>query len=122
MKGKGSAGSGGGANGDLLITVRLAKDPLFERKGDDLHFDHPLDVFAAMLGGKVSVKGFEKTVAMDIPEGTDSNKIFRLKGLGMPVFENPESRGDAYVRMIIHVPKNLSAEDKKLLNDIKSRN
>ena len=117
MKGKGSPGIGGGDNGDLLITVKLTKEPVFDRKGDDLYFDHSLNVITAILGGKVSVKGFDKTISMEIPEGTDSNKIFRLKGMGMPIFENPENRGDAYVKKILRVPKNLTEEEKKILNN-----
>jgi curved DNA-binding protein len=95
--------------------VRLAKDPGFERRGDDLYFDQPLDVITAILGGKISIKSFDKTVSMGIPAGTDSNKIFRLKGMGMPVFENPTTRGDAYVRMILRIPKDLNEEEKELL-------
>lgn len=119
MKGKGSPGIGGGTSGDLHITVRIAKDPVFERKGDDLYFDQPLDAITAILGGKVSIKGFDKTVSMDIPEGTDSNKTFRLKGMGMPLFENFDTRGDAYIRMIIRVPKNLTDEQKKILGNLR---
>lgn len=118
MKGKGNPGSGGGENGDLLITVHVAKDPIFERRGDDLHFEQSMDVLTAVLGGKVSVKGYDKTVSMDIPPGTDSNKVFRLKGLGLPVFENPEKHGDAYVRMVITVPKKLSDEETKLFSQL----
>jgi curved DNA-binding protein len=117
MKGKGAEGRNGGEAGDLLITVRLVPDPRFERRGDDLYFDQHLDIVTAAIGGKISVQGFDKRVAMNIPEGTDSNKVFRLKGMGMPVFENPEQKGDAYVRMILRVPKNLSAEEKKLLRE-----
>lgn len=116
MKGKGMAGTGGGENGDLLITVRLSADPHFERRGDDLYFDQHLDVIIAIAGGKISVQGFDKKISMSIPPETDGNKVFRLKGMGMPSFENPEIRGDAYVRMILRVPKNLSAEEKKLLS------
>jgi curved DNA-binding protein len=95
MKGKGSPGAGGGQNGDLLITVKLIKDPKFERRGDDIYFNHPLDAITAILGGNISVEGFDKTVSMNIPEGTDSNKLFRMKGMGVPHFDNPEVRGDA---------------------------
>lgn len=115
MKGKGSPGSGGGDSGDLLITVKISPDSRFERRGDDLYFNQHLDAIVATIGGKVSVQGFDKTVAMSIPEGTDSNKVFRLKGMGMPLFENPDTRGDAYVRMILIVPKNLTAEEKEML-------
>ncbi len=115
MKGKGSPGSGGADSGDLLITVRVATDPKFERRGNDLYFDQHLDAIVATLGGKISIQGFDKTVAMNIPAGTDSNKVFRLKGMGVPTFEDPSIRGDAYVKMIIVVPKNLTAEEEKLL-------
>jgi len=117
MKGKGSPGSGGAANGDLLITVRLLKDHHYDRRGDDLYFDQSLDVVSAMLGGQVAIKGFDKTVSMKIPAGTDSNRVFRLKGMGVPLFENPSTRGDAYVKMIIRIPKDLSDEEKKLLEE-----
>ena len=120
MKGKGSPGTGGGEHGDLHIIVRLVRDPVFERKGDDLYFDLALDAITATLGGKISVKGFDKTITMEIPEGTDGNKVFRLKGMGMPVFENPTTRGDAYVRMILRIPKNLSSEEKKLLKEFEA--
>lgn len=115
MKGKGMAGTSGAESGDLLITVRLAPDPHFERRGDDLYFDQHLDVITAILGGKISVQGFDKKITMTIPPGTDGNKVFRLKGMGMPSFENPGLHGDAYVRMVLRVPKNLSAEENKLL-------
>ena len=117
MKGKGSPGTGGGENGDLLITIRLSKDKLFERKENDLYFDYQLDCIVAIIGGKIPVKGFDKTVSIDIPAGTDSNKIFRLKGMGMPVFENPANRGDAYVRMLLFVPKELKPEELHLLKE-----
>jgi curved DNA-binding protein len=115
MKGKGSPGMGGGENGDLLIKVKLVKDPVYERRGDDLYFNHNLDSTTATLGGKISIKSFDKTVSMDIPAGTDSNKVFRLKGMGMPLFEDPITRGDAYVRMILVVPKSLTKEEREAL-------
>jgi len=118
MKGKGGSGQHGGASGDLLITVNLVKNPVYERSGNDLHFDQKLNIFTAISGGKINVQVFDRTVKVDIPSGTDSGKIFRLKGMGMPVFENPSTRGDAYVRMMITVPKNLSAREKELFTQL----
>ncbi len=115
MKGKGSPGYNGGENGDLLITVKIAKDPVYERKGNDLYFDQAVDAIVATLGGKISIRGFDKSVSMDIPPGSDSNKVFRLKGMGMPIFETPDIRGDAYVKIVLRVPKNLSEEETNLL-------
>jgi len=114
MKGKGGAGRNGGPNGDLMIAIHIARDARFDRKGDDLYFDEPLDVFTAVLGGKIHVNVFDKTVSVQVPAGTDSNKVFRLKGMGMPRYDTPGERGDSFVRMVIQVPKNPSAEDKEL--------
>ena len=113
MKGKGGQGAAGA--GDLLITVKIIPDPKFERRGDDLYFDQHLDAITATIGGKILIQGFDKTVSMKIPEGTDSNKVFRLKGMGVPKFEDPSEHGDAYVKVKIVVPKNLSEEELKLL-------
>ncbi len=118
LKGKGEAGSGGGGNGDLLITMHILPNNKFERKENDLYFDQPIDLYMAVLGGKIPVQGINKTVNMTIAAGTDSNKTFRLKGLGMPVYKNPEQYGDAYVRVIIQTPKHLSKEEKELFEQL----
>jgi curved DNA-binding protein len=115
MKGKGAPGRNGGPAGDLFITVHIATHPKYERKGNDLYADEPLDVYTAILGGKEPVKAIDKAVSITIPPGTDSNKTFRLKGMGMPDYKDPLKRGDYYVRMIITVPKTLTAEEKELV-------
>jgi curved DNA-binding protein len=66
------------------------------------------------LGGKIAVQGIDKTVNMNIPAGTDSHKTLRLKGMGMPVFGKTDERGNAYVRMVLQVPKELTDEEKAL--------
>ncbi len=118
LKGKGEVGRNGGANGDLLITMHILPNPKFERKENDLYFDQPIDVYTAVLGGKIPVSSINKTVNMTIAAGTDSNKTFRLKGLGMPFYKEPEKFGDAYVRVIIQVPKQLSDQEKELFNQL----
>ena len=118
LKGKGELGRNGGANGDLLITMHILPNNKFERKENDLYFDQPIDLYTAVLGGKIAVQGISKTVNMTIPAGTDSNKTFRLKGLGMPHYKDPETFGDAYVRVVIQTPKNLSAEEKELFEQL----
>ncbi len=121
MKDKGGPGRNGGPNGDLFITIHIMPNHQFERKGDDLYFDQPLDAFTAILGGKLSAQGLDKAVSIKIPAGTDSNKVFRLKGMGMPIYATPEQRGDGYVRVIVTVPKNLTEEDKETLSAIAER-
>ncbi len=118
LKGKGEAGRHGGANGDLLITMHILPNPKFERKENDLYFDQLVDIYTAVLGGKIAVAGINKTVNMTIAAGTDSNKTFRLKGLGMPHYKNPETFGDAYVRVIIQSPKNLTDKEKELFEQL----
>jgi len=118
LKGKGAEGVGGGAAGDLLITIHIAKHPRYEINGDDFSFDQPIDVYTAVLGGKVAVQLIDKQIMMDIPGGTDSGKKFRLKGMGMRRFEKPETRGDAYVRIQIKVPKSLTEKEKELFEQL----
>jgi curved DNA-binding protein len=118
MKGKGGAGINGGPNGDLFITIHVGKHPRIERKGNDLYFDQPLDVFTAILGGKLPVQTIDKTLNINIPPGTDSDKVFRLKETGMPDYEDPTHRGDTYVKVVITVPKHISEQDKELLSRI----
>jgi len=119
MKDKGGPGIGGGPAGDLFITIHVSPGGRFERRGDDLYFDQPLDAFTAILGGKINVQTIDKTIKLNIPEGTDSDKTFRLKEMGMPKYgSTTHERGDAYVRVVITVPKNLSEADKDALKKI----
>ena len=118
LKGKGAEGNNGGPAGDLLITIHIAKHHKFELKGHDIHFDQPVDIYTAILGGKIAVQLIDKQIMMDIPAGTDSDKKFRLKGMGMRSFEKPDVRGDVYVRIQIKVPKNLNANDRQMFEQL----
>jgi curved DNA-binding protein len=118
LKGKGEPGRNGGPNGDLRITMHILQNPKFERKENDLYFDQPIDLYTAVLGGKIAVQSISKTVNMTIAPGTDSNKTFRLKGLGMPYYNDPEKFGDAYVKVIIQVPKHLTDQEKELFEQL----
>ena len=75
-----------------------------------------------MLGGKLEIKIFNKTLKIPIPAGTDSGKTFRLNGLGMPFYGKTDVRGDAYVKMKVVVPKNLSEEEKELFEKLSTFN
>ena len=115
MKEKGGSGINGGPRGDLYIEVRIAKHNRFERRGDDLYCQQPLNAFLATLGGKLPVRVMDKTVNINIPPCTDNGKTFRLKGMGMPLYNNPESCGDCYVAVNLYVPKNISDQDAELI-------
>jgi curved DNA-binding protein len=117
LKGKGGPGGGGAAAGDLLITVQLVSRPGTEIKGRDLYVDTPIDVFTATLGGKATINTLKGAIKVDIPPGSDSGKMLRLKGLGLPG-TNGTAKGDLYVKVMIEVPKNLSEKEKQLFDQI----
>jgi curved DNA-binding protein len=101
----------GGPKGDLFVKIRVKPHKHIERKGDDLYYNLPVNSFTALLGDKVSIDVLGTEVAFSIPKSSDSGKVFRLKGKGMPVYDNPEQRGDLYVTLQIRSPKNISEED-----------
>ena len=112
----GQGGRTDGMSGDLYLTVEVLPHPLFERDGDDLKTIVDVDLFKALLGGKVPVQALDKTVNLTIPAGTGNGKVFRLSGLGMPKLRKSGERGDLYAEVEVELPKNLSdAEREKVL-------
>jgi molecular chaperone DnaJ len=99
------------------IIVRVASSGLWERRGEspDLMLELPLTFSEACLGAQVNVPTPDKAVALKVPEGTPSGKIFRIPGRGMPTGEG--ERGDLYVRTTIVVPGELSSSQKKALQE-----
>jgi curved DNA-binding protein len=118
MKEKGGNGIGGGPRGDLYVEVIVSNHAKFERKGDDLYMNQPLNAFLAAIGGKLPVSTLDKTVNINIPAGTENGKTFRLKGMGMPVYNEPGKAGDCYVKVTLYVPKNITEEDKELIRKL----
>ncbi len=115
---EGEAGMNGGPNGDLFIEVHIRQHQRFERKGDDLYENITIDAFQAMLGTSAVVKTIDgKSIKLNIPAGTQYGDTHRLKGYGMPI-SNSSGKGDLYVRVLISIPKNLNAEQKKILEEL----
>jgi molecular chaperone DnaJ len=81
--GNGEPGTNGGPPGDLYIEIRLKKHDIFERDGDDLHCSVPISMATAALGGEIDVPTLAGKAAIDIPEGTQTGKQFRLRGKGI---------------------------------------
>lgn len=103
LKGQGGPGIGGGPAGDALIEIHVAPHPFFRRDGEDIHVDLPVTVAEAMLGGKVSVPTPTGAVSMTIPANSNTGKILRLKGKGVP---RPDgTRGDEYVILKVVLPE-----------------
>lgn len=122
LKGKGAPGFNGGPPGDLLLTIQIAPGERYERRGNDLYIQQPVNALLAIAGGKVAVQTLHKAVSLTIPPGTDANKLFRLKGLGMPLYDRTDAFGDAYVRVVLQTPKDLSAADVAAISAILTRN
>jgi curved DNA-binding protein len=119
LQGKGSPGIEGGQAGDLLLTIKILKDPVFERKGDDLRADLNVELYTAVLGGKAPFKTFKGSVNIDIPKGTQNGKVMRLQKMGMPVYGKENSFGDLYLKVNILIPQNLSAKEMKLFEELR---
>lgn len=119
IQGEGEAPPHGGIPGDLYVRVRIKPDPRFERKEDDLLTETVVDVATAALGGAVDVPVIDgdEPQRIRIPAGVRSGATFRLRGHGMPRLQ-AKGRGDLLVRIRIEVPDELSAEQKKLFEQL----
>jgi len=114
VRGEGEIGPGGA--GDLYISVRIKDHDRFRRVGNDLEETVLVSFVKAVLGGEIDVPTIDGKVTMKVPAGTEAGKVFRVKGRGMPDLRS-EDPGDIYVRVMIDVPKRLSAEQRRLLEE-----
>ena len=117
LAGQGGSGVGGGQGGDLFLVVQLRADEKYERKGDDLYVDLPVSIYELVLGGDVSVPTMTGDVTMTIPAGTQSNKLLRLGGKGMPKLKD-SGFGDEYVKLVAQLPANLTEKETKLFKEL----
>lgn len=111
VAGKGAVGMNGGSNGDLYLTVKITPHPDFQRKGNNLYCDLPVELYTAVLGGKTSIKTLRGIVKVDIPKETPNDKVLRLRGLGMPIYGKKNEFGNLYAKVVIELPHHLSKEE-----------
>ena len=114
LRGQGHAGKNGGPSGDLLITVMVQPHEIFRREGTSVFCEAPITYAQAVLGGTLEIPTIDGKVKYDIPEGTQTGSVFRLRGKGIPSL-NGRGRGDQYVTVNIETPKNLNKEQKEAL-------
>ena len=115
--GNGEPGTNGGPPGDLYIEIRLKKHDIFERDGDDLHCSVPISMVTAALGGEIDVPTLEGKAAIDLPEGTQTGKQFRLRGKGIKGVRGSYP-GDLYCHITVETPVKLSEHQRKLLKEL----
>jgi molecular chaperone DnaJ len=115
--GNGEPGQNGGPAGDLFIEIRLRKHDIFERDGDDLHCQVPVGITTATLGGEIDVPTLGGKANIDIPEGTQHGKTFRLRGKGIKGVRGSYP-GDLYCHIVVETPVKLTEHQRKLMKDL----
>jgi molecular chaperone DnaJ len=115
--GNGEPGTNGGPPGDLYIEIRLKKHDIFERDGDDIHCSVPISMVDAALGGEIEVPTLAGKAAIDIPEGTQTGKQFRLRGKGIKGVR-ASYPGDLYCHILVETPVKLSEHQRRLLREL----
>ncbi len=116
LRGQGNAGKNGGPAGDLLIVVQVRPSSIFQREGTNLYSTISLNFVQAALGTEVEVETLDGPVSLNIPEGTQTGAVFRLRNKGVPSVRTG-NRGDLYVTVNLETPKNLSSKQKELLRE-----
>ncbi|MBO0779284.1 MAG: molecular chaperone DnaJ [Ktedonobacteraceae bacterium] len=115
VTGEGEVSARGGTPGNLYVVLSVKPHPFFKRTGNDIVYEQPISFAQAALGDEVEVPTVDgKTTMLKIPAGTQSNRSFRLKGLGVPVVHST-ARGDQHVIVKVVTPTNLTPEQKSLL-------
>ena len=117
VTGEGEVSARGGTPGNLYVILTVKPHHVFKRQGNDIIYELPISFTQAALGDEVEVPTVDgKATTLKIPAGTQSNRSFRLKGMGVPVVHS-SARGDQHVIVKVVTPTNLTAEQKRLLED-----
>lgn len=114
LSGEGEAGRNGGPPGDLYVEIRVNPHKLFERDGANLSCEVPVSIAVATLGGEVELPTLDGNVALKIPPGTQSGKVFRLRGKGVRTVRDHRV-GDLFAQVAVETPVHLTAEQRELL-------
>jgi len=114
LSGEGEAGEAGAVAGDLYIQIQVHPHALFERDGKNLHCEVPINFVMAALGGELEVPALKGRVKLKIPAETQTGKVFRVKGMGMPSVRGGD-HGDLMCKVQVETPVNLTAKQEELL-------
>ena len=114
LSGEGEAGRNGGPPGDLYVEIRVSLHKIFQRSGADLSCEVPISFATATLGGDVELPTLDGNVSLKVPAGTQSEKIFRLRGKGVTTVRD-QRVGDLFAKVAVETPINLTEEQTALL-------
>jgi curved DNA-binding protein len=115
----GEGGRGAGRRGDLYLKVRIAPDPTFERRGDDLHTTIRVPLTVAILGGEAEVKTLDGSLEIKMPPESPTGRVFRLRGQGLPRLGEKGSRGDLLATLAVDLPRSLTPRQKELFEELR---
>ena len=118
VKGEGNVGANGGPNGDLMVEVNIKPHKIFQREGMNVICEMPISFTQAALGAEIQVPTLDGKVKYTIPEGTQTDTVFRLRDKGIPDVYNRARRGDQLVRVVVETPTKLNKEQKELLRQL----
>ncbi|MCX2983280.1 molecular chaperone DnaJ [Halieaceae bacterium IMCC14734] len=119
LSGEGEAGPDGGPPGDLFVQMDVQRHPIFERDGKNLYCEMPITVTDAALGGELEVPTLDGRVKLKVPAGTQTGKLFRLRGKGVKPVRGG-SEGDLLCRVEVETPVNLNKRQRELLEELAS--
>ena len=122
VRGKGGSGASGGQQGDLYIMINILPDPRFKRRENDLFTTVETDLYTAVLGGKLTVETMKGPVTITVPTGTQNEKTFRLKNMGMPDYAHAAVNGNLFVKVYIKIPDKLRPEERTLFEKLRDKN
>jgi molecular chaperone DnaJ len=114
LSGEGEAGEAGAPSGDLYIQIQVHQHDLFERDGKNLYCEVPISFVMAAMGGEIEVPALNGRVKLKIPAETQTDRVFRVKGMGVPSVRGGD-HGDLMCKVLIETPVNLTAKQKELL-------
>lgn len=119
ISGEGEAGGAGVQNGDLYVEIVVREHPVFHRDGADLYMDVPISFTDAALGKEVEIPTLDGRVSLKIPEGTQTGRLFRLRGKGVKPVQTTMI-GDLLCRVVVETPVNLTSRQKELLRELQA--
>jgi molecular chaperone DnaJ len=119
LTGEGESGPNGGSNGDLYVQVAVREHDVFKREGKDLYCEVPISIIDATLGGELEVPTLDGKIKLKVPEGSQTGKLFRLRGKGVAPVRGGAA-GDMLCRVVIETPVNLNKHQKDLLRELQT--
>ena len=118
VRGEGCVGANGGPNGDLLVEIYIRRHPIFTRQNMDVLCEVPITFSQAALGAEIEVPTLDGRIKYEIPEGTQTGKMFVMSGRGIPSVSNPKRRGNHLFTVVVETPTKLTKEQRELLRQL----